>query len=185
MNAPAGSGVAWMVHRVPSHFSASGTVEPPLSVPVPTAKQVLAVGQDTPSRPLLPPGGIAAACSVQAVPVPPLGERHPGAAVGVEPDRGAGVRGPQDTPLMLLLPGGAGMACAVHLVPFQISASGTAAAVLLLLVPTAMQSFTAGQPGAERRRAPHRRREDGDPSSPGRLLTRLAYRLCAAGARGK
>src|SRR5437763_536571 len=100
MSVCGGSGVAWIVHRVPSHFSASGTVAPVLaSVPEPTAKQVVAVGQDTPLKPLLPPGGTAAVCSVQAVPSHRSANVTPALPLASKPTAVQASGAAQDTPL--------------------------------------------------------------------------------------
>jgi hypothetical protein len=68
-NAPAGTGMAWMVHVLPSQGPASGSeVVPWLMSYSPTAVQSAAVGHDTPSRTLKLAVGSGVAWTVQRVP---------------------------------------------------------------------------------------------------------------------
>jgi hypothetical protein len=101
--------VGWIVHRIPSHFSASGTAVPLLLVPDPTAKQLPAVGQDTALKPLLPPGSAGTAWSVHLVPSHRSANGVPAPELESNPTAVQASGAAQDTPLRLLLPGGAGI----------------------------------------------------------------------------
>ena len=71
-DASVGSGVAWILQAVPSHFSARLMVLPELSVVLPTASQCLAETQETALRELSTAlAGVAACWAVQELPFHP------------------------------------------------------------------------------------------------------------------
>src|SRR6266700_2855783 len=139
--APAGFGVGWMVHAVPSQRSARVDGKPTLSELVPTAMQAEGPVQATPLRP--PPGTVGLGRMLQVVP----SHRsisgvlfEPPTATQFEPDRHATPASWPDA-----APVGSAVCWMVHAVPSHPSPRVTALPALSPFVPTAMQEEAVGQ----------------------------------------
>src|SRR6266700_78219 len=131
--APAGFGVGWMVHAVPSQRSARVSTSPELSLYAPAAMQTDADGHDTAPRPP-PSGGVGEGMIVHAVP------SHRSARVDGKPTLSELVptamqaEGPVQAPPLRPPPGTVGLGRMLQVVPSHRSISG-----VLFEPPTATQ----------------------------------------------
>src|SRR6516165_1634993 len=149
--APAGFGVAWMVHAVPFHRSASGAgaLVVLLVTAAPAAVQARAEVHDTaPSSLPEAPAGFGVAWMVHVVPFQRSASvaDTPEAALTKTPAAVQASGALHDTPCRTLLaPAGAGTRLRRHVEPFHASASGSVRPVLPVESPTAMHALAEGQ----------------------------------------
>ena len=133
---PAGTGVAWMLHRVPFHRSARVLALGVQGLEAPVAMHVVADVHATPLKKPLPWGGLGVAWIDQRVPF------HRSAS-GPAPDLPTAVHADaevQNTPFRSPPWDRLGVGWIRHRVPFQRSATAREAPVVLTLAPTAVHA---------------------------------------------